>query len=203
MNAIGQSTCTDTVNGTAVPYWQDTTILITWDDWGGLYDDVSPGAPAGGPGIGYANSGTVNGVQYVYGFRVPLLVVSAYTKQVTPQGGYISGPPSNPQCVSNNYCHDFGSILNFIEYAFGQGRNPLGTIGNPDWPYADFFAPDGHYVNAANPYSLSDFFNFGQQPRTFTPITGAKYAVQCFHTPTAPKCFTTYPLDPDNDADEE
>jgi hypothetical protein len=61
------------------------------------------------------------------GFRVPLLVVSAYAKP-----NYISGANSYPpDCTHNNYCHDFGSILNFIEYAFGQGLSPLGTIGDP------------------------------------------------------------------------
>jgi phospholipase C len=58
VNAIGTS-----------PYWSDTAIFITWDDWGGLYDHVAP------PII---NS-------YEYGFRVPLIVVSPYAK-----AGYIS-----------------------------------------------------------------------------------------------------------------
>jgi hypothetical protein len=58
VNAIGTS-----------PYWSNTTIFITWDDWGGFYDHVAP--PIYNP--------------YEYGFRVPLIVVSQYTKQ-----GYIS-----------------------------------------------------------------------------------------------------------------
>ena len=40
---------------------------------------------------------------YQYGFRVPLVVISAYTSQ-----GYV-----------NNARHDFGSILRFIERNFG------------------------------------------------------------------------------------
>jgi hypothetical protein len=31
VDAVGQS-----------PYWTDTAILVTWDDWGGWYDHVSP-----------------------------------------------------------------------------------------------------------------------------------------------------------------
>jgi phospholipase C len=50
-------------------YWADTAILITWDDWGGWYDHVSPPI---------LNS-------YEYGFRVPLIVVSPYAKK-----GYVS-----------------------------------------------------------------------------------------------------------------
>jgi|SRR5579863_5056971 phospholipase C len=59
VNAVGKS-----------QYWQNTAIIITWDDWGGWYDHVAP--PPG------KNS-------YEYGFRVPLIVVSPYAK-----AGYIS-----------------------------------------------------------------------------------------------------------------
>src|SRR5271157_725261 len=96
VNAIGAS-----------PYWSDTAILITWDDWGGWYDHVAPAV------ISNAKSW---GSGYVYGFRVPLVVVSPYAK-----AAYIS-----------HTTHDFGSILNFIEKTFG-----LSSLG-----YADAFADD-------------------------------------------------------------
>jgi phospholipase C len=54
VNAIGNS-----------PFWANTAIIITWDDWGGFYDHVAP------PGI--INS-------YELGFRVPLIAVSPYAK---------------------------------------------------------------------------------------------------------------------------
>jgi phospholipase C len=58
VNAIGNS-----------PYWNSTAIFISWDDWGGWYDHVSPTKVDDmGPG-----------------FRVPLLIVSPYAKQ-----GYIT-----------------------------------------------------------------------------------------------------------------
>jgi phospholipase C len=82
VNAIGTS-----------PYWSDTAILITWDDWGGWYDHVAP------PVI---NDGKSWGSGYAYGFRVPLIVISPYAK-----AGYIS-----------HVTHDFGSILNFTEKTF-------------------------------------------------------------------------------------
>jgi phospholipase C len=53
VNAIGNS-----------PYWANTAIIITWDDWGGWYDHVAP---------------TIHDA-YEYGFRVPLIVVSPYAK---------------------------------------------------------------------------------------------------------------------------
>lgn len=52
----------DAIGGS--PYWKDTAIFITWDDWGGWYDHVAPPI---------YNS-------YEYGFRVPLIVVSPYAK---------------------------------------------------------------------------------------------------------------------------
>jgi phospholipase C len=100
VNKIGQSPCTDVVGGKPVRYWQDTAIFITWDDWGGWYDHEPPtllSAPQRGQG------------DYQYGFRVPLVVVSAYTPK-----GYI-----------DNDRHDFGSILRFIEQNFGIAEGAL------------------------------------------------------------------------------
>ncbi len=97
VNAIGNSA-----------YWSNTAIIITWDDWGGWYDHVPP------PQV--IDDGTSWGSGYVYGFRVPLIVVSPYAKPA-----YIS-----------HVIHDFGSILNFIETTFG-----LPSLG-----YADAYADD-------------------------------------------------------------
>jgi phospholipase C len=88
VNGVGTSTCTDK-DGT--PYWKSTAILVTWDDWGGWYDHEPPmieAAPQGG---------------YQMGFRVPLIVVSAYTP-----AGFI-----------HNGREDFGSVARFIEHNFG------------------------------------------------------------------------------------
>jgi len=93
VNAIGNANTCD--NGAG--YWSDTAIFITWDDWGGWYDHEPPTVlpePGG---------------DYQYGFRVPLLVVSAFT----------------PKGLINNKRHDFGSILKFIEHNFGL---PLGGL---------------------------------------------------------------------------
>jgi phospholipase C len=96
VNAIGQS-----------DYWANTAIIITWDDWGGWYDHVAPKV---------IDDGVSWGSGYVYGFRVPLVVVSPYAK-----AKYISHVP-----------HDFGSILKLIEMTFS-----LPSLG-----YADESADD-------------------------------------------------------------
>ena len=52
-----------------VPYRKLTAILILWDDWGGLYDNLNP------PQLDYGG----------LGLRVPAIVVSPYAK-----AGYVS-----------------------------------------------------------------------------------------------------------------
>jgi phospholipase C len=78
VNAVGRS-----------PYWDSTAIFITWDDWGGWYDHVKP---------------TIYN-HFELGFRVPLVVVSAYARK---------------DYVSHNE-HEFGSILRFAERNFDLG----------------------------------------------------------------------------------
>jgi len=95
VNAIGQS-WQNSQGGGVCDYWganqpgNETAIFVTWDDWGGFYDHEAP--PILSQPVG----------DYQYGFRVPLLVISAYT----------------PSYVSNNPS-DFGSILRFIEQNYG------------------------------------------------------------------------------------
>ena len=58
VNAIGQS-----------KYWNNTAIVLMWDDWGGWYDNVPP------PQINYTS----------LGMRVPMIVISPWAKP-----GYVS-----------------------------------------------------------------------------------------------------------------
>jgi phospholipase C len=76
------------------------------------------------------------------GFRVPMIVVSPYAR-----AGYVSHTQ-----------YEFGSIIRFVEDAWGLGR--LGTT-------------DGRAT------SIQDVFNFTQAPRSFTPIS-AKYSRSFF-----------------------
>jgi phospholipase C len=62
----------------ASPLWPRTAIFITWDDWGGWYDHVTPPLVQTWPGGGHAG---YQGSQFRYGPRVPCLVVSPYAKQ--------------------------------------------------------------------------------------------------------------------------
>lgn len=140
VNAIGNSAC---------GYWRDTAIFITWDDWGGWYDHEPPAilhAPQAG---------------YQYGFRVPLLAVSAYTA---------------PQLVDNKR-HDFGSIVRFIEHNYGIGNLGFAdTRCDPSWSNCSLD-------------DLPNFFNLTQAPRPFQTIhatVGAEYFLNDKSLPTDP-----------------
>jgi phospholipase C len=129
VNALGTNPA---CAGTGEEYWKDTAIFITWDDWGGWYDHVKPfrqGQPNGW------------GSGFTYGFRVPLLVVSAYT----------------PAAFVDNSNHDSGSLLKFVETNFASPGQPLGPIG------------PGTYADAYDDNSLQAFFAL-KSPRPFDPI---------------------------------
>jgi len=73
-------------------YQNNTAIFLTWDDFGGFYDHVNPP--------------TVD--EYGLGLRVPLLIISPYTKIGSGGSGYISHTQ-----------YEFSSVLKFIEEDFG------------------------------------------------------------------------------------
>ncbi len=53
VNAIGQS-----------PFWNDTAIVVLWDDWGGFYDDAVP------PQLDFKG----------LGLRIPCIIISPYAR---------------------------------------------------------------------------------------------------------------------------
>ena len=71
-------------------FWKDTAIFITWDEYGGFYDHVPPPRVDG----------------FGFGFRVPLLTISAYAKR-----GYV-----------DSQLGEFSSVLRFIEDNWGLSQ---------------------------------------------------------------------------------
>jgi phospholipase C len=128
VNAIGQSR-----------YWNSTAIVVVWDDWGGFYDHVVPPHPhnwQGGPG-----------------FRVPMLIVSAYSKPHVDHTVY-----------------QFGSILKFVEDVWN-----LGSLGNSDQSSTsignafDFKMPPRKFKVIPSKYSRAFFLD--QKPSGLPPDT--------------------------------
>jgi hypothetical protein len=134
-----------------------------------------------------------------YGFRVPFLVVSAYTGTYDPgkktYTGYVSGAcASRGNCQNNTapYQHEFGSVLAFIEWNF-LGQAAIGQI-DPPFPFADYYAPEWQAPKRTLP--LLDFFPLYPTPRPFVAINPPAGPWQNFD-------FVHYngPFDdPDNDA---
>jgi phospholipase C len=127
----------------ASQYWADSAFVLTYDEFGGLYDHVSPVPEVSPDGIqpvdlepadicyGTPDIGTCD---FTYsGYRVPLIVVSPYAKK---------------NYVSHTFA-DTTAILKFIETRFG-----LSTLNARDAAQMD----------------MSEFFDFNSPP-WLTPPT--------------------------------
>jgi len=146
VNAIGKS-WQNSQGGGVCDYWganqpgNETAIFVTWDDWGGFYDHEPPTILTQPEG------------DYQYGFRVPLLVISAYT----------------PSYVSNNPS-DFGSILRFIEQNYGVEEGILNFADQrAEFDLTDFFNLQGsprQFNPIAAPLGLKYFL---EDKRPLTP----------------------------------
>ena len=188
VKAVGTSGCT---NPDTTTYWNSTAIFVVWDDWGGFYDHVVPYEVLKSTSQQHDDCKQF-GCGYTAGFRVPLLVVSAYTGTLNNGNwsGYISGACQSGTCNNEQapYIHDFGSILNFIQYVFSGEGMTQGDISltAPNWQYDDFWAPDYYANNVLKcspqtcPFGLSDFFGnpttgYFKNKRPFQAITPQTY----------------------------
>lgn len=122
INSIGQNpVCPTGTPDAGQTFWNNTAIILTWDDWGGWSDNQPALAQTGLP----CTSSNCQ-ADYQLGFRVPLVVVSAYTPR-----GYI-----------NNQNLDFGSILRTIEAIYDITEGALGFAdARASNDLGDFFTP--------------------------------------------------------------
>jgi phospholipase C len=101
INAIANST-----------YWNDSVILVTWDDGGGLYDHLAPQMFGSACPVDNASGDPLMGLPCGDGVRLPFLLISPFAKNGV---------------VVNDYS-DTGSVMKFIETVFS-----LPTLGSqPD-----------------------------------------------------------------------
>jgi phospholipase C len=125
------------------PYWMNTAIFISWDDWGGLYDHVVP------PNVDRNNTATpIQG----FGIRVPGLMISAYAKAGMIDHSVLSAD----------------SYATFIEDLFlGGERLDPAALGQPDArptirdELTSVTFPDGSTAPIGD---LMDEFDFTQTP---------------------------------------
>jgi phospholipase C len=220
VDAIGQS---GTKSKGGCDYWntEPTAIFILWDDWGGFYEHVPPPAVNVGTGTPPSNftcknsQGGAWGCGYTYGFRVPLLVVSPYTKPGTVSGALSSSSVptlaqyANPG-IPHAWVHDFGSLLNFAE----QNFYPAGTkIAPAGYNYADSNTFDTSY-NGQTVVPLWEFFTSptilpftpitpGINPKTGLPYTASFFEDTFYTEPNVVTGVVPKPTGPDNDGDED
>lgn len=131
VNAVGASA-----------YWPSTAVIVVWDDWGGFYEHVPPPF--------FDNWGGL-------GFRVPMIVVSAYARKGSSSGGYVSKTP-----------YEFGSILKFVEDTFGLGRLDTTDVrANSIADCFDFSQAPRPFRHIAAKYSRR---YFERQPPSYQPV---------------------------------
>ena len=102
---VGQKFVSDVINGLmASPDWSTSALFLTYDENGGYYDHVVPPvAPVPDNIPPNLKPGDTPGAFNLYGFRVPVVVVSPFSK-----AHYVS-----------HVVDDHTSILRFIELRFG------------------------------------------------------------------------------------
>jgi phospholipase C len=110
------------------PSWKDSVMFITYDEGGGFYDHVPP-MQAVNPDDKPPKliPSDPQGDFTITGFRVPLIVISPFTKP-----GYVSHTTA-----------DFTALLKFIETRFGLPNLNKRDAAQPDMTeYFDWSAPN-------------------------------------------------------------
>jgi phospholipase C len=117
------------------PSWKNTVFILTWDEFGGFYDHVPPQPMPSPDGIKPIDlkpgdiCTTTTGVtcDFVFtGYRVPLIVISPFTKQ-----HYVS-----------HTVEDYTAILKFIETRFNLPSLTARDAAQPDMTeFFDFTNP--------------------------------------------------------------
>jgi phospholipase C len=116
---MGENEVTDQLNALMQgPDWNSTAVFIVWDEWGGFYDHVPP------PQIDPIS----------YGIRVPMLVISPWTRVGSlAQGGYVSHKMSSQSSILKFVSDNWG-----LPYITPHVADPqLGNMMN----YFDFTGP--------------------------------------------------------------
>ena len=150
--SVGESYVTNIVNAVMrSPDWSSTAIFVTWDDWGGFYDQVVPP--------------TVDALGY--GIRVPGLVVSPYAKAgyVDHQtlsfdaylkfieddflGGARLNPKTDGRPDPRPVVRENAPILGNLENDFNFNQRPRAPMILPTAPATTLICPSGSHPGLA------------------------------------------------------
>lgn len=123
--------------------WPNTVFVMTYDEWGGFADHVTPPRAAAPNGV---DTDLVNG-KALLGFRVPVVIASPWTR----------GSAHDPRVVHDTYDHT--SILKLIEWRHGlaplTARDASSDVGNLatalDWSAPNAVVPALPRVFAPRP----------------------------------------------------
>ena len=93
------------------PGWDNTVLIVNYDEWGGFFDHVAPprvtpGVPIGASPASGVDTDLVKG-RVLTGFRVPAIVASPFT----------IGSPQGPRVSHSVFDHT--SVLKLIEWRWG------------------------------------------------------------------------------------
>jgi phospholipase C len=156
------------------PVWQDSAMVFTYDEAGGLYDHVSP-QPVPAPGDEDSPTDLVSSINDICtkpgqsltagtctfgwtGYRIPLVVISPYAKK-----NYVS-----------HTVMDTTAVLALVEDRFG-----LGQLTNRDGYYKQNTA-------LSTPTAMAEFFDFVGKPWATAPTPATQSTSgHCDQTPPA------------------
>jgi len=130
------------------PNWKDSVFFLTYDEAGGIYDHVPPPPAANPDGIApidLSPTDTQGNFDHL-GFRVPIMVVSPFTK---------------PGYVSHNVM-DHTAILKFIEARYGLPALTARDASMPDMmEFFDFVAAPNmnHPAPPSQPKNAPCYYN--------------------------------------------
>lgn len=145
--------------------WATTVLIVTYDEWGGFFDHVTPARAAAANGVNDIDQDQVKG-KTLLGFRVPTIIASPFSR----------GEPNDPKVKGMPFDHS--SILKMIEWRFGldpltarDGSHDVQNLARAlNFHHTDAVVPD------LPPPSPEPPFQFCSQPDPFGACPSATLA---------------------------
>jgi phospholipase C len=148
--SAGQAWVTSLVNAVMTgPNWDSTAIFISWDDWGGFYDHVTP-PPADKNGYGLRVPGLLVSPWARHGYIDPqTLSFDAYLKFIEDDflGGQRIDPKTDGRSDRRPDVRENSPLLGDLVSEFDFGQAPQRPLILPLQPTVAPFDPGEHDIN--------------------------------------------------------